>query len=338
VRLALLALVVASLSSARVATGAPQSGAERAVGVAVGKALLAEGTKLARERTLEAAREKLEASVQSDPSPEALLALADCEERLGATASAWGTYRDAQERARALGDAWRAAQAKSRAAAVERRLSRARIVVAVGEASFEVMLDDRPLAREALGVPIPLDPGTHHVSVARKDEADLRVDFEVVGEGHTQDVLVAPPAPPPPTLLAALAARERKAFEVAAKPRWLPPHAADWGDSAVEDVPGPNWKARERVALGFASTGAALTMLVFPIALIAGISTKQGTASDAFVYTGTAAISVGLPMLIGGYIGLKDASAHLSADARPRLGVTPVVGRGGSGLSFRATF
>jgi hypothetical protein len=337
-RLAVLALVLASLSSARIAASAPPSGAERAVGVAVGKALLEEGVRLAREGRLDEAREKLEASVKSDPSPEAMLALADCEERLGATASAWGTFRDAQERARTLGDAWRAAQAKSRAAALERRLSRARIVVAVGETSFEVMLDDRPLAREALGVPIPLDPGTHRVSVARKDEADLRVDFELAGAGHTQDVLVAPPAPPPPTLLAALAARERKASEVAAKLRWLPPPTADWGDSAAEDVKGPNWKARERVALGFASTGAVLTMLVFPGVIIAGVSTKNGTASDALVYTGAAAIGVGFPMLLGGYIGLKDASAHLSADARPRLGVAPLVGRRASGLSLGATF
>jgi hypothetical protein len=337
-RLAALTLVAASLLSARVAVSAPASGADRALGDAVGKALLAEGAKLARDGKLDAARDKLEASIESDPSPEALLALADCEERLGATASAWGTYRAAQERARALGDARRTAQATSRAAALERRLSRARIIVAVAEPTFEVVLDDRTLAPEALGVAIPLDPGTHHVSVTRPGEPDIRVDFEVASDGHTQDVLVAPPAPPPPALLAALAPPERDAFEAASKLRWLPPPQADWGNPDVGDVSGPNWKKREKIALAFASTGAALTMFVTPIAIIAGVSLKQGTASDAFIYTGTGAISVGLPMLLGGYIGLQDASAHRSADAGPRLGVTPIVGRGTSGLSLGATF
>lgn len=165
-------LLLSLLAPAREA--AAQSGAEVAVEVAFARTLFEEATELVRQGYLWRAIPKLEASIGHDPTPAAMLALADCQRRMGATATAWGWFHRAEERARSLGDTARAAEAAEQAAAIEARIPRVKVVVAEGERPPDIRLDGRPLATSALGIAIPVDPGEHKVVAT----APGRVPFE----------------------------------------------------------------------------------------------------------------------------------------------------------------
>jgi len=59
-----------------------------------------------------------------------------------------------------------------------------------------VMLDSKPLQSEAIGVEVPVDPGSHTVAVLRKDEKVLSRS-ETVSEGEKREmVLTIPPQEP----------------------------------------------------------------------------------------------------------------------------------------------
>jgi serine/threonine-protein kinase len=95
------------------------------------------------------------------------LYLADCYEHIGRTASAWTEFRAAEGLARERNDK-RADVARARAQALEPKLERLTIVVAptVPQAGLEVLRDGSPVAREELGLPVPVDPGDHAVVVS----------------------------------------------------------------------------------------------------------------------------------------------------------------------------
>jgi hypothetical protein len=98
-------------------------------------------------------------------------------------------------------------------------------------------------------------------------------------------------------------------------------------------------KARRNAALGVAMAGLVLTVLVSPIVIGVGASTKDGPTSDRLAITGAVCIGAGIPMLLGGYIGAVDAEKHVAeTDTRPRLGLAPVVARDHGGLSLTGTF
>jgi hypothetical protein len=167
------------------------------------------GREAARRGDWETACGKLAESQRLDPAGGTLLNLADCEEHRGQLAHAWQHFVQAQ----ALlpkGDA-RATYAKTRAAAVDKRLPRLNVHLAEGSpAGTHVLRDDQELGAPSLGVSLPVDPG-EHVVVARADgHVDGRVQVSLA-EGDTRDVTVtlgptltataatagAPPTPAP---------------------------------------------------------------------------------------------------------------------------------------------
>jgi serine/threonine-protein kinase len=95
------------------------------------------------------------------------LYLADCYEHIGRTASAWTEFRAAEGLARERNDK-RAEVARAHAQALEPKLERLTIVVAptVPRSGLEVLRDGVPVAREELGLPVPVDPGDHAVVVS----------------------------------------------------------------------------------------------------------------------------------------------------------------------------
>lgn len=147
------------------------------------------GRDAARRGDWETACAKLAESQRLDPAGGTLLNLADCEEHRGQLAHAWQHFVQAQ----ALlpkGDA-RATFAKTRAAAVDKRLPRLSIRLADGAPpGAHVMRDDQDLGAPSLGVALPVDPG-EHVVVAR---ADGRIDGRAqvtLAEGETREITVA---------------------------------------------------------------------------------------------------------------------------------------------------
>lgn len=146
------------------------------------------GRDAGRRGDWETACAKLAESQRLDPAGGTLLNLADCEEHRGQLAHAWQHFVQAQ----ALlpkGDA-RASFARSRAAAVDKRLPRLNVRLADGAAAgTHVLRDDQELGAPSLGVSLPVDPG-EHVVVAR---ADGRIDGRVqvsLAEGETREITV----------------------------------------------------------------------------------------------------------------------------------------------------
>jgi hypothetical protein len=165
--------------------------------------LFDEADKLMAAGNVSAACPKYAASMKLDPQLGALLHLADCYAKNGQIASAWGSFREAEEMARNRGDE-RANLAREQAAALEPRLSRL-LVTVPQEANIpglEVRVDGAPITQGAWGVATPIDPGSHGVEARAPGYETWSSSIDVTGE--TQQVKVqipiltqsAPPAPP----------------------------------------------------------------------------------------------------------------------------------------------
>ncbi|MBX3207435.1 MAG: hypothetical protein KF764_20475 [Labilithrix sp.] len=172
-----------------------------------------------------AACPKFQASQAADPKTSTLLNLANCYERNGQTASAWGAFREAEVLARkASRNDWENI-ARGRAEALEPKLLRLSIVVDEPSrvSGLVVTRDGASLAPGEWGVPIPVDPGEHVVAAS----ADGRVPWETripVEESNVSvnvPELELRPVPPPP---------------VAPPPSPSPPVRAGWSTMKTTGV------------------------------------------------------------------------------------------------------
>jgi hypothetical protein len=129
--------------------------------------LFREGRALVKQGSHALGCSKLVASQKLDPMAGTLLALADCYELNGETASAWATFNDAEAMARRAGDRPRSKEAGRRASLLEPRLSRLVIEVApeARVEGLEVRRNAKPLDAAMFGSAIPVDPGEHTIEV-----------------------------------------------------------------------------------------------------------------------------------------------------------------------------
>ncbi len=162
-------------------------------------ALFDDGRKLAGAKKYAEACPKFEASLRLDPGLGTLLNLSDCYEQIGRTASAWSGFRDAASQARATNQPDREKVARERAAALESKLSRVRIVVPaeLAGAALTITRDGSPLPASLAGTPIPVDPGTHTIRVAAEGKEPWETTVDVPANGKTVDVKVPVPASKP---------------------------------------------------------------------------------------------------------------------------------------------
>ncbi|WP_437298462.1 hypothetical protein [Sorangium sp. So ce426] len=128
--------------------------------------LFREGRALVKQGSYALGCSKLVASQKLDPMAGTLLALADCYELNGETASAWATFNDAEATARRAGDGRRSKEAGRRAGLLEPRLSRLVIEVApeARVEGLEVRRNAKPLDAAMFGSAIPVDPGEHAIA------------------------------------------------------------------------------------------------------------------------------------------------------------------------------
>ncbi|HKO49853.1 MAG TPA: hypothetical protein VJV79_19115 [Polyangiaceae bacterium] len=130
-------------------------------------------------------------SVRLDPQLGSLIYLAECYEKNGQLASAWGGFRDAEELAVRRGDE-RQAHAHERAAALLPRLNR--LVVNVPVASrvhgLEVLRDGLPVAATLWGGGAAIDPGKHRIVARAPGFETWQADLEIVGEGTISSITV----------------------------------------------------------------------------------------------------------------------------------------------------
>jgi hypothetical protein len=167
---------------------------------AAAEVLFQEGRRLLKAGDVHGAASKLEESLRLDPAVGTLANLADCEETLGRTASAWQHWRQAADQM-ATRDR-RRKPALARAARLEKILPRLQVTLApevVGPLAIE--RDGVRLGDASLGVPLPVNPGHHVVIVSAPERQPRRFDV-VLTEKETASLVVAPgppavPVPPP---------------------------------------------------------------------------------------------------------------------------------------------
>jgi hypothetical protein len=131
------------------------------------QALFDEAKRLMKEEKYAQACPKFEESQKMDAGVGTQFQLANCWQHMGRTASAWALFREVVAQARALGQVGRERVARDRAVALESWLSKIEIAThGVGGATgVEIRRDGVAVGREQWNVPVPVDPGTHTVTM-----------------------------------------------------------------------------------------------------------------------------------------------------------------------------
>ncbi|HVY27723.1 MAG TPA: hypothetical protein VHB79_14310 [Polyangiaceae bacterium] len=191
---------------------------------AAAEALFDQGVRLMKQNSFADACPKLEESERIDPAVGTLLYLGECYERVGKTASAWATFREASSLATTSNQPDRARIASGRAQDLEPKLSRLSIELAPEVARIQgvvVKRGSQKLDASLYGTALPVDPGEYRVEVSAPGyevwstpikveaggaSASVRVpglvkapeSAEVASTAPTDKTKAPPVAPPPP--------------------------------------------------------------------------------------------------------------------------------------------
>jgi hypothetical protein len=173
--------------------------------------LFVEAMKLLATKQYGEACDKLARSQALDPGMGTQFRLAECYEKLGRLASAFTQYSAVADAAKAAGKHDREALARRRASALEPKVARLTITLPPEVAALpglEVTRDGLPLADKDWGVPEPVEPGDHLVTVRApgKKPWESKIWAEAAAKhtvevGALEDVKVSLPPPPPPRSL-----------------------------------------------------------------------------------------------------------------------------------------
>ena len=132
-------------------------------------------------------------SQRLDPGPGTLLNQADCEEHLGALATAWGHFLTAKDQLPANDD--RVPYATQRITALEKRLPHLSIhLPASAPAGITVMRGQAEVHAAALGVPMAVDPGLQTLTATVPGHLPATTTV-TIAEGESKDVTLKIDAP-----------------------------------------------------------------------------------------------------------------------------------------------
>jgi serine/threonine-protein kinase len=191
----------------------PAAAADTAADKASAEALFDAALQLMKQGNFAEACPKLESSQRIDPGVGTLLYLGECYERVGRTASAWATFREAASEAEASGQAKRSKAARERIAKLEPDLSYLTIEAAEGTRTLPGLRIRRGGAEAGTGIigaAVPVDPGPVKVEVSAPEHESFTVTVRIqprarqtvliptlapVESTHAADVPVAPVAP-----------------------------------------------------------------------------------------------------------------------------------------------
>ena len=138
------------------------------------------------KRQVSEACPKYAESFRLDPQLGALIYLAECYEANGQLASAWGSFRQAEEMAQRRGDA-RGVHARERANALQTRMDQ--LVIEVPSASLlpglEVLRDGVSLSAASWSNPSAIDEGKHQVEARAPGYLPWKSEVDVAGEGKS---------------------------------------------------------------------------------------------------------------------------------------------------------
>ncbi len=271
-----------------------------------------------------------EESERLDPQMGTLLNLAICHENVGRIASAWGEFRAVEQQARVANREERVKLAHERAAKLEQRLSRIKLLVpADAKPAGIVVKVDGEAKGEALWSGIPVDVGTRSLEVSAPGKKTATSKVKVDDEGATVSVTL-PKLEDAPVARAIL----------------LPPPP---DDTRQEERYAAN-RSRKTAGhvLGGVGLGVAVTGGVFGILAIAGDGSaanacpqpctqgsREAIAADdktdrALLFANVANVAIPLGLVaaaIGGYLVLTTGPTEKRASS---LFIGNVAGRGGS--------
>lgn len=127
--------------------------------------LFQDGIKLMKSDNCPQALLKFQSSEQLDPSAATLINIATCYARLGRTATAWRTYREAASVAGREGNDGLRERAFSAISILTPTLTRLKVVPPRGSAAMKLTLNGEPLG-DTDDLPIALDPGENIVEAS----------------------------------------------------------------------------------------------------------------------------------------------------------------------------
>jgi len=165
--------------------------------VTMAETLFREGMQAFDAHHYDEACPKLAESERLDPGSGTLLALAACHEAQGKTATAWAEYVDAASLARRDGRRDRQPAAQSRAARLEKKLSRLTVRFEHDEPSLALTIDDLDVPRAMWESPFPVDPGKHHVMAKAQGRRPFSTEV-TIDVGDSKKALLVPPLEPEP--------------------------------------------------------------------------------------------------------------------------------------------
>ncbi len=168
---------------------------------AAAEALFDEAVALRNAGDRAAACSKFRQSYQLSAARGTLLNIAECFEAESKLASAWAAYSTLADAAEAADDRERLAIARAKRAELEPRLARLTITVTAPPAGVVVHRDDSTIPLDVLGEPVPLDAGSHTITVSAPGHEPWRTTIEVVdGARPRVEVPALVPLPPRPVV------------------------------------------------------------------------------------------------------------------------------------------
>lgn len=224
--------------------------AESSTDAATARALFSEARTLVGKGEYAAACPKFEESLRLRPGTGTRFNLADCWERVGRTASAWGQFLEAAAAAKAAGQADRESVARARAAALEAKLSRLVIDVSDADAPVLVKRNGQDVGSGTWGAAVPVDPGPQRIQAESAGKQSFATELELK-PGATERVVIPK--------LAAVAAADGAPPAAQAGAMRSPPVATSLRDPAPTSDAGTSggFGVQRAVGLGLAGVGLA---------------------------------------------------------------------------------
>jgi hypothetical protein len=319
-----------TISSAAFAQGGDGAAAE---------ALFQEAERLMTAKRYDEACAKFEESNRIDPGVGVLLHLADCHEKAGRLATAWATFQLAIPPARKGGQIDRAEVAAKRVAALAPRLPK--LVLKSSSApppGLVVARNGSELSSASLGVPLPIDPGRHALTVRAPGYETATVEL-VAEEGKTIEVVLPALAKKPEN------GPEQRDAEPVRSPDGTP-RAVEWGG---QHTAGIVLAAAGLVGVGIGAGFGAKTLADWaevedrcdtsgPTIVCDAEGADRADAAATSGWISTAAFAAGGALLATGAIVFFTAPWLGGDESEVRVTALPVFGAGELGVLVQGTY
>lgn len=182
-----------STPAGRSTTGSRAGVVPSAADRAAAQALFDEGRELMDQGRSADACPRFEESDRLEPALGTRFHLANCYEQLGKLASAHALYLAVASEAATRSQTARERVARERAEAVEPRLARLSIEVPFSPSpALRVERDGTLVGQAQWGLPVPVDPGVHHINASAPGREPWAADVEIPSEPGVTRVNVPP--------------------------------------------------------------------------------------------------------------------------------------------------